>query len=60
MGPMGQIMNMMPGMNQMMGQMMGAGGERAMQDKIRNCTVIMDSMTNDELDGLVELSDSRL
>jgi len=49
MGPMGQIMQMIPGMNQMGGIPQGA--EQAGQQKMKGFMTIMDSMTDEELDA---------
>ncbi|CAE8588007.1 unnamed protein product, partial [Polarella glacialis] len=55
MGPMGQIMQMIPGMS----QMMPAGAEKEGVKRIKRFMVMMDSMTDDELDCNVQISDSR-
>ena len=43
-----------------MGQNVGPCGRKVFNGRIKSCIVIMDSMTADELDGLVELNDSRV
>jgi len=58
-GPMGNIMSMIPGL----GNMVGQGGEDATQDKVQRSLTIMDSMTAEELDSDSDLkifNDSRI
>merc|ERR1711972_868068 len=55
MGPMGQVMQMIPGMSNMLPQ----GAEKEGTKRIKRFMVMMDSMTDGELDGEVQLNDSR-
>jgi len=55
MGPMGQIMQMIPGMAQLMPQ----GAEKEGVKRIKRFMVMMDSLTDDELDCVVQMTDSR-
>mmetsp|Transcript_75691 Transcript_75691/g.169744 ORF Transcript_75691/g.169744 Transcript_75691/m.169744 type:complete len:519 (-) Transcript_75691:15-1571(-) len=55
MGPMGQIMQMIPGMSQMMPQ----GAEKEGVKRIKRFMVMMDSLTDNELDCVVQMKDSR-
>eukprot|EP00931_Biecheleriopsis_adriatica_P088757 TRINITY_DN62_c0_g1_i1.p1 TRINITY_DN62_c0_g1~~TRINITY_DN62_c0_g1_i1.p1 ORF type:complete len:532 (+),score=165.07 TRINITY_DN62_c0_g1_i1:49-1596(+) len=55
MGPMGQIMQMIPGMS----NLMPAGAEKEGVKRIKRFMVMMDSMTDPELDCDVQLNDSR-
>merc|ERR1719162_1412017 len=55
MGPMGQIMQMIPGM----AQMMPKGAEKEGVKRIKRFMVMMDSLTDDELDCVVPMVDSR-
>merc|ERR1711933_505487 len=55
MGPMGQIMQMIPGM----AQLMPKGAEKEGVKRIKRFMVMMDSLTDDELDCVVQMSDSR-
>jgi len=55
MGPMGQIMQMIPGM----AQLMPKGAEKEGVRRIKQFMVMMDSLTDDELDCVVVMSDSR-
>mmetsp|Transcript_56921 Transcript_56921/g.123160 ORF Transcript_56921/g.123160 Transcript_56921/m.123160 type:complete len:519 (-) Transcript_56921:120-1676(-) len=55
MGPMSQIMQMIPGMSQMMPQ----GAEKEGVKRIKRFMVMMDSLTDDELDCVVQMVDSR-
>eukprot|EP00474_Spongospora_subterranea_P009503 CRZ09961.1 hypothetical protein [Spongospora subterranea] len=47
MGPIGQVMSMIPGLS----QVMGAGREQESADRIRRCMIIIDSMTDQEKDA---------
>merc|ERR1712187_53255 len=55
MGPMGQIMQMIPGM----AQMMPKGAEKEGVRRIKRFMVMMDSLTDDELDSVVAMSEPR-
>jgi len=55
MGPMSQLMQMIPGMS----NLMPAGAEKEGVKRIKRFMVIMDSMTDTELDCEVQLNDSR-
>mmetsp|Transcript_2391 Transcript_2391/g.5519 ORF Transcript_2391/g.5519 Transcript_2391/m.5519 type:complete len:515 (+) Transcript_2391:60-1604(+) len=55
MGPMGQIMQMIPGMSQMLPQ----GAEKEGAKRIKRFMVMMDSLTDEELDAMVQITDSR-
>eukprot|EP00927_Polykrikos_kofoidii_P070411 TRINITY_DN6662_c0_g1_i1.p1 TRINITY_DN6662_c0_g1~~TRINITY_DN6662_c0_g1_i1.p1 ORF type:complete len:519 (-),score=127.40 TRINITY_DN6662_c0_g1_i1:117-1673(-) len=55
MGPMSQVMQMIPGMSQMLPQ----GAEKEGAKRIKRFMVMMDSLTNDELDCEVQMNDSR-
>ncbi|CAE7866080.1 unnamed protein product, partial [Symbiodinium microadriaticum] len=55
MGPMSQIMQMIPGMS----NLMPAGAEKEGVKRIKRFMVIMDSMTDAELDCDVQLNDTR-
>eukprot|EP00933_Yihiella_yeosuensis_P072076 TRINITY_DN80368_c0_g1_i1.p1 TRINITY_DN80368_c0_g1~~TRINITY_DN80368_c0_g1_i1.p1 ORF type:complete len:519 (+),score=131.99 TRINITY_DN80368_c0_g1_i1:101-1657(+) len=55
MGPMSQLMQMIPGMS----QMMPAGAEKEGVKRIKRFQVMMDSMTDQELDSDVQLVESR-
>merc|ERR1719197_731964 len=55
MGPMGQIMQMIPGM----AQLMPKGAEKEGVRRIKRFMVMMDSLTDDELDCVVQFNDSR-
>mmetsp|Transcript_170510 Transcript_170510/g.546896 ORF Transcript_170510/g.546896 Transcript_170510/m.546896 type:complete len:541 (-) Transcript_170510:110-1732(-) len=55
MGPMGQIMQMIPGMSQLMPQ----GAEKEGVKRIKRFMVMMDSLTDDELDCVVQMGDTR-
>jgi len=55
MGPMGQIMQMIPGM----AQMMPKGAEKEGVKRIKRFMIMMDSLTDDELDCNTQMSDSR-
>mmetsp|Transcript_26640 Transcript_26640/g.76442 ORF Transcript_26640/g.76442 Transcript_26640/m.76442 type:complete len:519 (+) Transcript_26640:196-1752(+) len=55
MGPMGQIMQMIPGMSQLMPK----GAEKEGVKRIKRFMVMMDSLTDDELDCNVQMTDSR-
>merc|ERR1712217_583127 len=54
-GPMGQVMQMIRGMSQMLPQ----GAEKEGAKRIKRFMVMMDSLTNDELDCTVQFTDSR-
>eukprot|EP00400_MALV-I_sp_L67-5_P000021 gene22-396_t len=58
-GPMGRVMDMIPGMNQLN---LPPGAEREGMDRLKNFMTVMDSLTEDELDCKVKLeaSDSRV
>mmetsp|Transcript_99878 Transcript_99878/g.278983 ORF Transcript_99878/g.278983 Transcript_99878/m.278983 type:complete len:522 (+) Transcript_99878:87-1652(+) len=56
MGPMGQVMQMIPGMSNMLPQ----GAEKEGAKRIKRFMVMMDSCTDAELDCEVAMSDSRL
>jgi signal recognition particle subunit SRP54 len=55
---MGQVMNMIPGLSQMMPK----GSDQQSEDRIRRCMTIMDSMNDEELDAtdLKIFTDSRI
>lgn len=55
MGPMGQIMQMIPGMSQLMPK----GAEKEGVRRIKRFMVMMDSLTDDELDCNVQMNDQR-
>merc|ERR1712187_790595 len=55
MGPIGQVMQMIPGMSQMLPQ----GAEKEGAKRIKHFMVMMDSLTDDELDCEVQMTDSR-
>merc|ERR1719197_2235625 len=55
MGPMGQVMQMIPGMSQMLPQ----GAEKEGTKRIKRFMVMMDSLTDAEMDGEVQLNDTR-
>mmetsp|Transcript_8913 Transcript_8913/g.13381 ORF Transcript_8913/g.13381 Transcript_8913/m.13381 type:complete len:503 (+) Transcript_8913:113-1621(+) len=55
-GPLNKVMGMIPGIPPWMAQ--GAGGDSG--DKIKVFMYMMDSMTDDELDGKVEISPARM
>lgn len=55
MGPMGQIMQMIPGMS----QLLPPGAEKEGVKRIKKFMVIMDSLTDDELDCVEQMTDSR-
>jgi len=55
MGPMGQIMQMIPGM----AQLMPAGAEKEGVKRIKRFMIMMDSLTDPEMDCAVQMSDSR-
>merc|ERR1712050_338339 len=55
MGPMGQIMQMIPGMAQLMPQ----GAEQEGVKRIKRFMVMMDSLTDDELDAVAVMNESR-
>lgn len=50
MGPLGKVMEMLPGMGQLLQQLPGAGADSTM--KVKVYMTIMDSMTDDELDDM--------
>lgn len=54
MGPLGKVMEMLPGMGQLLQQMPGAGNDSSAKVKIY--MTIMDSMTDDELDDIKVLN----
>merc|ERR1712187_782744 len=56
MGPIGQVMQMIPGMAQMMPQ----GAEKEGAKRIKRFMVMMDSLTDDELDCAVQMSKLRV
>jgi signal recognition particle subunit SRP54 len=60
MGPLSKVMSMIPGM-QGMSQMMNSvgGGEEETSKRLRRFLFMMDSMTDAELDGLVQLTPTR-
>merc|ERR1712137_1315679 len=55
MGPMSQVMQMIPGMSQMLPQ----GVEQEGAKRIKRFMIMMDSMTDDELDCEVQMGDTR-
>merc|ERR1711862_644110 len=55
MGPMSQVMQMIPGMSQMMPK----GAEKEGAKRIKRFMVMMDSLTDEELDCNVQMNDSR-
>merc|ERR1740122_279512 len=55
MGPMGQLMQMIPGASKLLPQ----GAEKEGVKRIKRFMVMMDSLTDDELDCNVVMSDSR-
>merc|ERR1711972_510252 len=55
MGPMGQVMQMIPGMSNMLPQ----GAEKEGAKRIKKFMVMMDSLTDPELDCEVQMTDSR-
>merc|ERR1712032_397760 len=55
MGPMSQVMQMIPGMAQMLPQ----GAEKEGAKRIKRFMVMMDSLTDEELDCDVQMTDSR-
>jgi len=55
MGPLGQVMQMIPGM----ANMMPAGAEKEGVKRIKRFMIMMDSMTDTELDCDVQLADTR-
>lgn len=55
MGPMGQIMQMIPGV----AQLMPKGAEKEGVKRIKRFMVMMDSLTDDEMDCVVQMTDSR-
>lgn len=55
MGPIGQVMQMIPGMSQMLPQ----GAEKEGAKRIKRFMVMMDSLTDDELDSEVVINDPR-
>merc|ERR1719272_2456316 len=55
MGPMGQVMQMIPGMSQMMPK----GAEKEGVKRIKQFMVMMDSLTDDELDSNVQMTEPR-
>merc|ERR1712061_586839 len=55
MGPIGQVMQMIPGMSQMLPQ----GAEKEGAKRIKRFMVMMDSLTDDELDCVVQMVDTR-
>eukprot|EP01104_Vermistella_antarctica_P002144 TRINITY_DN122_c0_g1_i1.p1 TRINITY_DN122_c0_g1~~TRINITY_DN122_c0_g1_i1.p1 ORF type:complete len:493 (-),score=165.18 TRINITY_DN122_c0_g1_i1:41-1519(-) len=58
MGPISQVMDMIPGMSQMMKQLGGAGGDS--NAKLKSFMTIMDSMTDQELDDSKLLTANKL
>lgn len=59
MGPLGKVMSMIPGMAGMEQMLNMAGGEEESTKRLRRFLFMMDSMTDAELDGLVQLTPSR-
>lgn len=60
MGPLSKVMSMIPGLPAGMGQMLNmGGGEEENSKRLRRFLFMMDSMTDAELDGQVQLSASR-
>jgi signal recognition particle subunit SRP54 len=57
-GPLNKVMGMIPGMPSWVTQ--GAGGAGDSNDRIKVFMYIMDSMTDAELDGKVDISPSRI
>jgi len=55
MGPMSQVMQMIPGM----AQMMPKGAEKDGVKRIKRFMVMMDSLTDDELDCVIQMNDTR-
>merc|ERR1712137_1053323 len=55
MGPMSQVMQMIPGMSQMLPQ----GAEKEGARRIKRFMIMMDSMTDDELDCAVPMTEPR-
>lgn len=56
MGPMGQVMSMIPGISS---NIIGKGQEQEGVARIKRFMVIMDSMTDEELDCEKQITDSR-
>ncbi|KAF1334392.1 Signal recognition particle protein srp54, partial [Globisporangium splendens] len=59
MGPLSKVMSMIPGMAGMEQMLNMGGGEEENSKRLRRFLFMMDSMTDAELDGLVQLTPSR-
>ncbi|OQR93674.1 signal recognition particle [Achlya hypogyna] len=59
MGPLSKVMEMIPGMSGMLGDMLKGGGEEGGTRMLKRFLYMMDSMTAAELDGVVPLTPSR-
>ncbi|OQS05992.1 signal recognition particle [Thraustotheca clavata] len=59
MGPLSKVMEMIPGMSGMLGNMLKGGGEEGGTRILKRFLYMMDSMTAAELDGVVQLTPSR-
>jgi signal recognition particle subunit SRP54 len=60
MGPLSKVMQMIPGLPQGMSQMLNmGGGEEESTKRLRKFLYMMDSMTDAELDGAVQITPSR-
>jgi signal recognition particle subunit SRP54 len=57
MGPLGQVVGMIPGLN---ANMIPKGREKEGTARIKRFLCMMDSMTNEELDGVQQLTDARM
>jgi signal recognition particle subunit SRP54 len=57
MGPLNQVVSMIPGLSS---NLIPKGKEKESTDRIKRFLYMMDSMTNDELDGQKPLSKSRI
>jgi signal recognition particle subunit SRP54 len=57
MGPLGQVVGMIPGLN---ANLIPKGKEKEGTDRVKRFLFMMDSMTKDELDSVVPLTETRI
>jgi len=57
MGPLGQVVGMIPGLN---ANMIPKGKEKEGTDRVKRFLCMMDSMNNDELDCVTPLTETRI
>ena len=57
MGPLGQVVGMIPGLN---ANLIPKGKEKEGTDRVKRFLFMMDSMTKDELDSVVPLTEARI